>query len=93
MGASDFYTRAKGKTAREAFDAATADARYTNGHGGYTGTIAEKSSFKEMTPKATDRKAIMDEAYDLVEENEKWGPAFCFKLGEGEYLFFGFASD
>jgi len=35
--------RAKGKTAQEAFDAAVAQARHEYGHGGYTGTIAEKS--------------------------------------------------
>ena len=43
MGASTFLTRATGKTAREAFASATSDARYEHGHGGYTGTIAEKN--------------------------------------------------
>lgn len=92
MGACDFYTRAKGKTACDAFKGAVAHARHMDGHGGYTGTIAEKRDFKEMTPKATNPKDIQREAEDLVEKNDKWGPAFCFKLAEGEYLFFGFAS-
>ena len=52
MGAQDFTATAKGKTAKEAFSVAVEDAAYENGHGGYTGTIAEKRSFKIETPPA-----------------------------------------
>lgn len=45
MGACDFRVVAKGKTSREAFNAAVNEAAHENGHGGYTGTIAEKHSF------------------------------------------------
>lgn len=45
MGATDFQTYAYGKTAQEAFRAAQEHARYEYGHGGYTGTIAEKRGF------------------------------------------------
>lgn len=45
MGAAQFTTIAVGKDAKEAFASATSDARYMSGHGGYTGTIAEKSDF------------------------------------------------
>lgn len=45
MGACDFETVAFGKTARDAFNSATDSARYEYGHGGYTGSIAEKDGF------------------------------------------------
>jgi len=48
MAATDFQTTAKGATAAAAFNRAVADARHEYGHGGYTGTIAEKTSFIEI---------------------------------------------
>ena len=45
MGATTFRTSATGATAAEAFRAAAKQAAYEHGHGGYTGTIAEKYSF------------------------------------------------
>ena len=48
MGACDFGVRAKGKTAKEAFNNAVEEAQYESGHGGYTGTIAEKHAFNLM---------------------------------------------
>jgi len=46
MGASQFFTTAKGHTADEAFRSAQAEARHEHGHGGYTGTVAEKRAFR-----------------------------------------------
>lgn len=46
MGADNFQTFALGKTPGIAFDRAVAEAQYQYGHGGYTGTIAEKNGFK-----------------------------------------------
>ena len=45
MGAEVFESYAQGATAAEAFHNAVNEAQYLHGHGGYTGTIAEKSSF------------------------------------------------
>jgi len=45
MGASEFITFATGKNANAAFNDAISSAAYEAGHGGYTGTIAEKDSF------------------------------------------------
>lgn len=45
MGAEQFSTTARGKTAQEAFDNARDEAWYDHGHAGYTGTIAEKPGF------------------------------------------------
>jgi hypothetical protein len=46
MGADPFTIVAFGGTAQDAFRAAVEDAAYEHGHGGYTGTIAEKDSFR-----------------------------------------------
>lgn len=46
MGASEFGTKSKGKTVAEAFRTAVEEAQYLHGHGGYTGTVAEKDGFK-----------------------------------------------
>jgi len=95
MGAADFSCRARGKTAKEAFASAVLDAQYESGHGGYTGTIAEKYSFVMIQP--TDGESPEDCANRLMEADDprvsdKWGPAGCVRVGEGEYLFFGWAS-
>lgn len=48
MGATDFQTTVKARTAQAAFKKAQEQARYDHGHAGYTGTIAEKPSFVEV---------------------------------------------
>jgi predicted small metal-binding protein len=95
MGACDFMTIGYGKTAREAFADAVEHARYEHGHGGYTGTIAEKNQFIELAvPRGQDGfvfvQGLMDD--DDPRINDKWGPAGCVALGDGKYLFFGWAS-
>lgn len=95
MGASTFVVRSKGKSAREAFNEAVKDARWESGNGGYTGTIAEKHDYVMIVCPA----GIEPNAYanQLIDEDDgriedKWGPAGCIKMSEGEYLFFGWAS-
>jgi hypothetical protein len=48
MGATTFANVGRGATAQEAFGGLVSAARYEYGHGGYTGTIAEKSGFQEF---------------------------------------------
>ena len=45
MGANNFETEEQGQTVNEAFLRARDHATYMYGHGGYTGTIAEKSEW------------------------------------------------
>ena len=45
MGGCDFTHIETGRDASEAFDRAVQSAQYEYGHGGYTGTIAEKPSY------------------------------------------------
>lgn len=45
MGATQFSVVATGDTAADAFSSARQEALWEHGHGGYTGTIAEKTDF------------------------------------------------
>jgi hypothetical protein len=101
MGAYDFYHSERGKSAREAFDTAHKQACWEYGHGGYTGTIAEKGSFV-MIP-LPEGKDAMSHAQELIDSgdhrvDDKWGPAGCIEIPNSEkegtknYLFFGWAS-
>ncbi|MDF3130376.1 hypothetical protein P0Y35_14310 [Kiritimatiellaeota bacterium B1221] len=95
MGASPFITTAHGKTVQRAFNDAVESASFKEGHGGYTGSIAEKNSFVRIPlPKGV---KPYEEANRLIEEDDKrisdkWGPAGVFELGKDRWLFFGWAS-
>lgn len=96
MGATTFYTKAKGKTADEAFRTAVDDALYKYGHAGYTGTIAEKRSFVMIaSPNTADPVEYADMLLERRDSrvDDKWGPAGCIRVSDGEYLFFGWASE
>lgn len=95
MGANTFSQVAKGKTSKEAFSAARERAIWDYGHAGYTGTLAEKSEYViiPLAPgKTPDQYA--NELIDADDRriSDKWGPAGCIPCGNGEYLFFGWAS-
>ncbi len=95
MGGTTFSTRAKGKTADAAFKSAQEQARYDHGHSGYTGTIAEKPSFVMIKlPAGLTPDAYANQLIDAGDAriDDKWGPAGCFDLGNGEFYFFGWAS-
>jgi hypothetical protein len=95
MGAQVFFSKASGKTAAEAFASARAEAQYMSGHGGYTGTIAEKDRFVTIeVPAGVDAEKL---AGDMIDDDDprvsdKWGPAGCVRLPNGGWLFFGWAS-
>lgn len=101
MGAETFINVAKGKSVNAAFIAAVDSAAYYNGHGGYTGTIAEKETFvccsEKVFPSLNEAKAyankLIDDGDDRIDD--KWGPAGYVQFLNGkdiEYLFFGWAS-
>lgn len=95
MGAREFMVRGKGKTAEEAFSAAVDRARYMHGHGGYTGTIAEKDEFRMVRvpegvePKDYAKSLMYGEEHEDHWCQDKWGPAACIKIEDGVWLFFG----
>lgn len=57
---------------KEAYDSAVTDALYMEGHGGYTGSIAESGGWKELSLRPQGITGV--EADFLVEDAEKWGP-------------------
>jgi hypothetical protein len=106
MGAHTFITRASGKTVAEAFNKAVEDAQYQYGHAGYTGTIAEKRSWR-MVYKDDSMGAMefAEAALNAEPDSEgtaaevaaaiiddKWGPCACVAEGVGQFVFFGWAS-
>jgi hypothetical protein len=104
MGAQSFMVRQSGSTLSEAFQSAVNQAQWDYGHGGYTGSIAEKDDVREVrTPKIlmTDddkigwassllHEEIADSQWEWI--NDKWGPAAALRLSSGEWLLFGWAS-
>lgn len=55
MGAQQFATRGTGKTVAEAFATARERAAWEHGHGGYSGSLAEKGDYAVITlPKGVD---------------------------------------
>jgi len=108
MGAANFTCNATGKTMAEAFSKAVADAQWEHGHGGYTGTIAEKGEFRKIVvPDGMDVDIYIEALFqgecppgvdpvkfnlDHVAINDKWGPAGGIDLLANDYVFFGWAS-
>ena len=96
MGAQEFTTYNPSPRIQEAFDAARANAEWDHGHSGYTGSIAEKSSFVLIGEAETKADALamaeqLLEADDPRTDN-KWGPAGAIQINTGGYVFFGWAS-
>jgi hypothetical protein len=86
------------KGRKAAFSKAVKDAQYECGHGGYTGTIAEKDEFTFVGLKPTIKEA-REFADSLIEKgdkriDDKWGPAGCIEVEQPSgFLFFGWASE
>ncbi|WP_369380510.1 hypothetical protein [Streptomyces sp. cg36] len=104
MGAADFITTATAKDATAAFHQAQDTARYEYGHGGYTGTIAEKHDLRLATYKVLDSEEAAEQlAQKFLDDNhpyyaDKWGPAGAIEFktdnkdGERSFVLFGWAS-
>ena len=102
MGATNFYSHSKGTTATEAFNKAVKEAQWESGHRGYTGTIAEKSTFTIASDKPLSPGEANTLANSLLDTDykDKWGPAGCIQLLSANsqpseiklFLFFGWAS-
>lgn len=80
MGAVTFEILAFGQTADEAFTNAVEDAMHMHGHSGYTGTIAEKTSFEVIPESEHTGRQKRTVARELIEKSDeriqrKRGPA------------------
>lgn len=95
MGANTFMVAVCGENAKDAFNEACDSARYEYGHGGYTGTIAEKTNYVSISlPHGMDAESYARKLIDNDDSRifDKWGPAGCILMNDGQYLFFGWAS-
>jgi hypothetical protein len=106
MGAEQYVDIGRGKDMVDAFWKVVEASLYENGHGGYTGTIAEKGSVREIkvtVPQEYIDKhdgdlvwASEDYAWELINEDgfwdDKWGPSAGFHIKDDIYCFFGLAS-
>jgi hypothetical protein len=80
VGANWFETYQSGADVRAAFNDAVEEAGWEHGHGGYTGTIAEKHEYVIITRRPVSHDAANRLARDLLEGDDprvadKWGPA------------------
>lgn len=80
MGAVTFSQYADGPDPDAAFDAARDAARHEHGHGGYSGTVAEKDYYEIVTATPVDLEQAETLAADLIDRADprfadKWGPA------------------
>ncbi|WP_053958100.1 hypothetical protein [Sulfobacillus thermosulfidooxidans] len=104
MSAQMFVTVAEGLTLHAAFAAAVAEAQWEHGHGGCTGTIAEKDSVCEISPlrpQMSDNEKLAWALSLLTDEDavpraldwvlDKWSPAAALKLSQNRWVFFGWA--
>ena len=79
MGACDFSNYGQGSDPREVFTRLVEDARFEHGHGGYTGTIAEKGSYvivskEPMTMSEAHRFAGVIHSYDMDDDATEKDP-------------------
>jgi hypothetical protein len=103
MGAYTFYNDVDNKyhkTIEDAFRETVAYAKWRYGHGGYSGTIAEKASFVirnngEPVPEGRALSFCKEDG----KSNDKWGPAYAVTLCVSEsdptivgWMFYGRAS-
>lgn len=100
MGAQQFEEYEAGEDVGEAFSKATDHARFMYGHGGYSGTLAEKFEYVMLSsvPRTmAEAEAFMRTPEAEVATDDKWGPAGAIRVVDPErklngWLFFGWAS-
>lgn len=103
MGACDFYQFQPdtGHFFNDQFDTARESAAWEHGHGGYTGTLAEKHDVVVIdeagecsTPGEAEALARLLVNDDDPRITDKWGPAGAIRVDGDKpgWLFFGWAS-
>lgn len=88
MGATTFTEFWEGTSAEKAFRKAVDESKHEYGHGGYTGTIAEKGDFTIITRDVMSLPAAEALASKMFNEddpriNDKWGPAGAIPVFTG----------
>lgn len=81
-GADTFTEFVRNPDPKAAFQEAVDDARYESGHGGYSGTIAEKSHYIVRTREPLTMEQARKYIDNDIHQNDKWGPAFAIPVVE-----------
>lgn len=76
MGAERFESYSGHVDPETAFTDCVNEAAWINGHGGYTGTIAEKTSFVTRSEPLLMKEAQYFIERDLLNDHDKWGPTW-----------------
>ena len=82
MGAYEFTSYGFGKDAGVAFDACVRQAQWEFGHGGYTGTIAEKDDFRLLPPPPKTRIPLDSLVYCAINDGDSVSVRRPFKKGD-----------
>jgi len=77
---------------RKACRAAFEESRYLNGHGGYSGTLAEKHDVEIRRGKVFDDRNTADHYLCEELDSRKWGPADCVPVKGQGWLVGGWCS-
>ena len=79
------------KDLKDKYRELVAHEQYMNGHGGYSGTLAEKLQLRIV--RRMHDPTTEDQAYEhCLDENDKWGPAFAYYLGNHQWYIGGWCS-
>lgn len=89
MGAETFVTTSLEPDPNRAFHELVEEAAYEYGHGGYTGTIAEKSEYVIIQRQVISQRGAEALADQLIQDadpriDDKWGPAGAIPFGDSD---------
>ncbi|MFH8635544.1 hypothetical protein [Streptomyces goshikiensis] len=102
MGAITFFDIVIGDDADKAFNQIRDEALHEHGHGGCSGSIAEKDDYVVIDDVRRSQANALNWARELIAANDpridnKWGPAGALPLttptAQNGWLFFGWAND
>ena len=82
MGACDFTNYVEVTDVKKAFDLATDNARHEHGHGGYSGSIAEKGGYTVLSRQPIIGEELQEFISAHIQDNDKWGPAFAVAMAK-----------
>jgi hypothetical protein len=80
------------KELRAKFRELVEEAQYMHGHGGYTGTFAEKDGIVVLRPPSGQKFWTTDQLDETDVADDKWGPVAAGLIAEGTYYLCGYCS-
>lgn len=86
---TDTIVKCERQELNDLFRAIVDQAAWDHGHGGYTGTFAEKH---ELLIQRGDDWTLETAREHCSEHNDKWGPAFAYHLADGRWYIGGWCS-